>query len=498
MTSTLYSVDGVIDGSGLIGNEVLVSGGEIVQTGYGLEEPGASHERRAGYVVPGFRDAHLHLASISTAATGVSVNDAQTFLEMATRLNALGTGDLIGIGLDETSMNERRLPTRDDLDALFQDRAVLIYRVCGHVAIANTMALERAGVESGAVDPEGGVFDRTADGRVTGVLRETAIDLVVPAIDSSLRAVPGEQLLATAHRLVGMGLTTADAMIPAGAPAWCGPDDELARLLELDGRLPLPINAILIADTTADLRQHAEVIVGAKRIRFAGWKGFSDGSLGGHTAALSRPYDDRTVTSGTDRSDTTHFRLMAETSLELGGSVCIHAIGDAAVDDVLDLFADLIRAGAAPSDLRVEHASVLSPELIARFAELDVVASVQPSFVTSDARWLDERLGPDRARWAYPFRSMLDAGVTLVGGSDAPVERPDPLAGARSAVGRAGWNTVESLTEIEALGSVRRRRDRRQRLARRARSHRLRAAGSGPQTGCNVGFVIGVSTRVLL
>ena len=136
---------------------------------------------------------------------------------------------------------------------------------------------------------------------------------------------------------------------------------------------------------------------------------------------------------------------------ELGGSIHIHAIGDVAVTVVLDLFAELIAVGARPDRLRVEHASVVTPALIERMAELEIVASVQPAFVPSDARWLDRRLGTDRSRWAYPFRSMLEAGVRLVGGSDAPVEQPDPLAGVRAAVDRSGWNLEESLEPWEAL-----------------------------------------------
>jgi predicted amidohydrolase YtcJ len=282
------------------------------------------------------------------------------------------------------------------------------------------------------------------------VLRETAIDLVAAVIDDTARTIGDDELTSTIDRLSTLGLTSVTAMVPAGAPAWCGPDDELDRLLAMTGGPQMPVDAVLIANTVDDLVHHASRLESGN-LQFAGWKGFADGSLGGHTAALSTPYRDRPDEAGTVRYEADHFHAMADTALELGGSVHIHAIGDLAVARVLDLFDDLIASGAQPDRLRVEHASLLTPDLIGRMSKLGVIASVQPAFVRSDSRWLDARLGPERARWAYPFRSMLDAGIRLMGGSDAPVEHPDPLSGVRAAVDRAGWNLEEALEPWEAL-----------------------------------------------
>ncbi len=165
------------------------------------------------------------------------------------------------------------------------------------------------------------------------------------------------------------------------------------------------------------------------------------------------PSRTRTVpsTSGTTREDAANFRLMAETSIQLGGSACIHAIGDAAVDRVLDVFEPMAATGAPAGSLRIEHASILSQRLVERMSDAGIVASVQPSFVSSDAHWMETRLGPERARWAYPFRSMLDAGVSMIGGSDAPVERPDPFAGMRAAADRGGFNLEEALDPLDAV-----------------------------------------------
>ena len=447
MTVVGYDVDGVIDRAGHHGREIWVRDGRAT-----LEQPAEHAEviRRPGYIVPGLRDAHLHLGSITAATSGVTLDGARDLDDVSLRMTGRGSGDVVAIAFDETDMTPNRLMDAGDLDAMIDDRAVLVYRVCGHIAMANSVALARAGIDRSTPDPPGGSFDRDASGNPTGVLRETAIDLVSGVIDDGSRHFGDDELASTIGRLAAMGLTAVTAMVPAGAPAWCGPDDELDRLLEMDGGPVIPIDAVLISDTVEDLALHASRL-GARGVRFAGWKGFADGSLGGHTAALSTPYNDRPGESGTVRHDRNHFRAMADTALELGGSVHIHAIGDLATEKVLDLFDDLIAGGAPPRRLRVEHASVLTPTLIRRMADLGVIASVQPAFVPSDARWLDERLGPSRGRWAYPFRSMLDAGVELVGGSDAPVEQPDPLFGMRAAVERSGWNLDEALEPWEAV-----------------------------------------------
>ncbi len=449
MRAIRYVVDGVVDRTGHLGRDVWIGNGLV-----SLEPPSDPdpHEtiRRPGFVVPGLRDAHLHLGSITAATSGATLTGARDLDEVSQRIIASGAGDVIAIAFDETDMNPSRLMDAKDLDEMIDDRAVLVYRICGHIAMANSVALERARVDRSTPDPPGGSFDRDTAGNPTGILRETAIDVVSAVIHDDSRHFGDDELVSTIDRLSALGLTAVTAMIPAGAPAWCGPDDELDRLLAMSGGTPMPIDAVLISKTVDDLAHHASRL-DTGGLRFSGWKGFADGSLGGHTAALSAPYRDRPDKSGTVRHDPDHFHDMAEAALELGGSVHIHAIGDLAVDKVLDLFADLITTGARPDRLRVEHASVLTPELIDRMADLGVMASIQPAFVRSDARWLDQRLGPQRARWAYPFRSMLDAGIELVGGSDAPVEQPDPLYGARTAVDRAGWNLDEALEPWQAL-----------------------------------------------
>jgi predicted amidohydrolase YtcJ len=186
---------------------------------------------------------------------------------------------------------------------------------------------------------------------------------------------------------------------------------------------PIAIDVYVIADTAASLRAAKHLLDrAAPNIRFAGWKGFADGSLGGRTAALRSPYSDDASSSGLDLSAGLY--EMADVAVDLGGKAAIHAIGDLALDRVLEIAERL-----GPGTVRVEHASVADQDQIARMVSAGVVASVQPSFATSDAPWVEQRLGTDRSAWAYAFRSMIAAGVELRGGSDAPIESPDPFVG---------------------------------------------------------------------
>jgi len=208
---------------------------------------------------------------------------------------------------------------------------------------------------------------------------------------------------------------------------------------------------LLIASTPDDLRSAKVKIDRADGpIRFVGYKDFIDGSLGGHTAAMYDPFSDRPDTRGTERYRHDHMVEMGKTSGELGGAVAIHAIGDRANDLALDVHEELFGGGADPGRLRVEHMSVVNEDTIARMARLAVTASIQPAFLASEATWLEKRLGPDRMSRAYPFRSLLEAGIPLVGGSDSPVELPDPETGIFAAVDRHGVNPEESLSRDQA------------------------------------------------
>lgn len=421
-----------------------------------LRRPDLVEERYPGAViVPGLRDAHFHPVSYAASLHRLSLREAGSLAEVEALLGEwaarLPPGEaLVASGLDDETLAEGRLPDRHDLDRAVPDRPVLVFRYCGHLGTANTPALELAGVGPDTPDPPGGMFDRDPEGRPSGILRETALEQVSRVVQAAA-PVRGEQLLAALRGLASLGLTGLGAIVSMGRGPWCGQEDELEVLAEVAARSPLKLSLLQVAGAPVDLEQAAARVEGlGRRARFLGLKAFSDGSLGGHTAALSSPYHDQAETSGMLRIDPS-LPDTARACLELGGKVAVHAIGDLANRQVLDLFEELLEDGARPEDLRIEHASVLGDEEVDRLARSGVIASVQPAFLPSETGWLERRLGPERLRLAYRFRTLAEAGVPLAGGSDCPVERPSPLWGMAAARDRAGIVPEEGLTAEQAL-----------------------------------------------
>jgi hypothetical protein len=357
---------------------------------------------------------------------------------------------VVATRLDDESLQERRLPTRRDLDAAVVDRPVVIYRYCGHVAVANTVALAASNITADTPDPEGGSIDREADGIPTGVLRETAAGLVAPALARGGALLSEEALLSALRGLAGIGITSIGAMIGYGERPFEQLEAELRLWRRVADRLPIRVHGFAITDTRSRLADAARLFDDCgDRLRWIGVKRFADGSLGGHTAAMSSQFSDA-PTLGTLRlsdADTT----VAQGSIDLGGMVAIHAIGDRAVEGVLDVFDGLMAEGADPNDLRMEHVSIISPDQIERFASLGVTAVVQPAFLASEYEWLADRVGAQRVSWVYPFRSLLNAGIPIAGSSDCPVEPPQPLWGMAAAMDRYGIVPEQRLTGTEAL-----------------------------------------------
>lgn len=401
-----------------------------------------------------YHDHHLHPFGYSALVNGLELMDAPDLDAMLQMVAAHGErveGPIIGQRLNDEGLSELRLPTAKDIDDVVSDRPVLLYRYCGHIAVANQAALDLAGIDADTPDPPGGSFDRDATGQPIGILRETAVAPVSKALEPHVPGPSDLEIISALARLRRMGIGSITGMVSVTSAVWCAVDDEVGTIVRLAPDLPIDIDVLLIASTPDDL-------VSAKRrldaasgpVRFAGYKDFIDGSLGGHTAAMYEPFADRPDTRGTERFDHRRMVEMGRTSLELGGAVAIHAIGDRANDLALDVHEELVNEDADPAKLRVEHASVLTDATIERMACLGVTASIQPAFLASEETWLEKRLGPERMGRAYPFKSLMEAGVPLLAGSDSPVELPDPETGISAAVGRHGINSEEALTREQA------------------------------------------------
>jgi hypothetical protein len=455
--TTAVSAESVVTSSGVIGDTVLIENGnvtaigmrsELSMTGYDrIEYPGA-------YIVPGFRDAHIHAVPYASLLSGCSLKSATSIGDLTGRLRAFAESlpagtPVVAFRLDDEALEELRLPTRDDLDQAISNRPVVIYRYCGHIAVANSLALAESGVDASTPDPEGGLIDRDTVGRPTGVMRETAMAMMTGALG---RGAPIDRGAAIdgLTRLAGLGLTSIGAMIGYGESTTdtLATESELIRSVADD--LPLRVHALSIAATPESLNDSARVLANAgDRLRWLGVKRFADGSLGGHTAAMCSPFEDENTT-GTLRLTKQDIEVSRH-SLKLGGMVAIHAIGDRAIGEVLDVFDLLMHDGASPQDLRMEHVSVASPALIDRFARSGAIAVVQPAFLASEESWLAKRLGEERLDWAYPFASMNAAGITLAGSSDSIVEPPNPLWGMAAAMDRHGIGPDQKMTGLQAL-----------------------------------------------
>lgn len=410
---------------------LLIEGGRVIEVGDadGLRSNAEEVRFPGAVVVPGFRDAHIH--PLAMAAPGLNIAEATSIDWIRERIVDT-PGIVIGTGLDERNLAEQRLPTRSDLDDV--DRPVLIYRVCGHVAVANTAALRAAGLDTAASDPPGGAFDRDAHGTPNGILRETAATLIAGHLDTP--AATPEDLLDTLRSLVRLGITSIGAVVTS---AW---SERMDPLIELADDLPLRVHAIVEAPTRT---------LDHPLLTFGGVKVFADGSLGGRTAALREPYSDDGSTIGVLRLDRDSAITRARVALDGGGVVAVHAIGDRAIDATLETFEALIEEGAPADHLRVEHASITHDEQVRRMADLGVTACVQPAFVPSDAQWLPSRIGTARAAHTYRFATLLAAGIPTCGSSDAPVESPDPFAAMAAARNRSSFHPEESLSAAQAF-----------------------------------------------
>jgi predicted amidohydrolase YtcJ len=403
------------------------------------------------FVMPGFNDAHLHLADAGAEKLNVDLAGVKTLQEMKERVQAKAQkakpGEwILGGGWDETLWPVPALPNRWDLDEVSGGHPVFLDRVDGHLAVANTRALQIAGITLASRDPEGGQIDRNENGEPTGILRDTAqhaVHAVIPAAGYDKMREAIEVALAD---LAEHGITSAQDY----SPDW--QNFQIYQTLEKEGKLTARICEWLPFDDPLDVLQakrdshpHKDPMLHTGML-----KGFMDGSLGGHTAALMEPYADDPKTSGLPRYEADKLNQMAKERVLAGFQLGFHAIGDKGVQMALDAFAEAERAakdakvkaanGGDDYRLRVEHAQVTTPAQIARFKELKVIASMQPSHVLTDMRWVQERLGPKRAATSYAWAAFLNKGVTVAFGTDYPVEPVSPFRGLYAAVTRKSEN----------------------------------------------------------
>ena len=413
------------------------------------------------FAMPGFNDAHIHLASGGQAKLEVELEGTQTIAEMQERIRARLTeykpGEWItGRGWDQTLWPEKRFPTRADLDAVSKEHPMVFRHVSGHVAVANSRALAIAGIAGQTKDPPGGQIERNAAGEPTGVLKEgPAMDLVYrkrPPLTSEQRRRGIELALAEAARF---GVTSIQ-----DNSAWA--DFLVYQRLKKEGKLTARITEWLLFLEPLPRLEKMRRYGGTTDpwLKTGALKAVTDGALGSRTAALLAPYSDDPTNGGILILEPEKLKQMAIERDKAGFQLAFHAIGDRANRVALDVFA-AVRATNGSRDRRdrIEHAQVVAPEDLARFAKLGVIASMQPCHETTDMRWAEARLGPERSKGAYAWRSMLRDGVRLAFGTDYPVEPVNPMRGLYACVTRelpeggppGGWQPQEKISLDECI-----------------------------------------------
>jgi len=458
-----------MDAANPVAQAIYMRGSHIAAVGGSDEirahtEPGTRVvDARGCTLLPGFNDAHVHFISGGFSLMEVDLRPARSPEQLAALLAGFASratpgGWILGGDWDHELWPGAPLPVRQMIDPASGDRPVFIRRLDGHMALANTIALQRAGIDRQTPDPPGGEIVRDPNTREpTGLLKDAAMELVnrilpAPSSGEKLRA-----LRAATQHAASLGVTS---VTDVSADGDVGLYQELLQRGELKTR-------IYGARTIVSWKALAEVGIragfGNPMLRIGAVKGFADGSLGSSTALFFEPYADAPGMRGLLFDQMLPEGIMLERVLgadQAGLQVLLHAIGDRANRIVLDLYEDVARQnGKRDRRFRIEHAQHLRPDDLPRFGRQQVIASVQPYHAADDGRWCAKRLGPARCAEAYCFRSLLDSGAVLAFGSDWTVAPLNPLPGIKAAVTRQtldgahpnGWHPEQRLTLDEAL-----------------------------------------------
>ena len=410
-------------------------------------------ELQGAFVMPGFGDAHVHLASAGRQKLTIDLVGVKSLAEMQQRILLLkGTfpsGTWIrGRGWDHTLWASGQLPSRQDLDVVTGDHPAIFTRVDGHIAVANSEALRLAGITSTTAAPSGGKIDRDSLGQPTGIVRETAVDLVYSKAPPPHTTERRQALELAIQDVIAHGITSVQDQ-----STW---DDFLVfEEMERDGKLPLRISEwLLFADPLPLLlEQRAHHLADDPMLHTGMLKGFMDGSLGSRTASLKAPYSDDPKNFGIPQFDQATLDKMTIERAKAGFQIGFHAIGDNAVSMALNAFT--AAEAAVPSSLayrfRVEHAQVIDPKDFGRFWWLRVIASMQPNHLLTDMNWAEQRIGPERAKTSYPWKAFVNQGTMLAFGTDYPVEPVAPFRGLYAAVTRRSEDGTKTYYPEQAL-----------------------------------------------
>ena len=468
---TLVPEQPEVEAVAIRGNRVLAVGTESELKAY-LGPQTEVIDAQGLTVVPGLTDTHLHLLHYGFALNQVDLGGVRSVGELRRRVadfvaqRKIKPGRwVLGRGWDQNLLAEGRLPRKEDLDGIAPENPMLLSRICGHAALLNRRGLEAAGLTAATPDPEGGRLQRGEGGELTGIVFELgAIGLVQRAIPAAGPADLEEALALATARAAQAGLTEAhsDDLGSAGGFARAA---AAYTALAKGGRLPLRIRMALLVGSLGELK---DVLAAAQDwqspselISLGPIKIVSDGSLGARTAALEEPYSDAPGERGLMNFAAEELKEMVTLAHQAGFQVAVHVIGDRAARLALEAVeAAQARYPRPDARHRLVHCQIMNPALWEKMRALGVAGDVQPRFVASDWPMVESRVGKERARTSYAWKSMLARGLHLAGGSDCPVEPLDPLLGLHAAIARTdpagnpagGWQPAEKLAPLTALG----------------------------------------------
>ncbi len=446
----------------VVGNKIL-GVGEVDDVKRLITDDYEEIDMKGGVLLPGFIDCHLHfvLASyfkMNLDLLGMGVSSLGQLLSIVKeKVDSYSSGKwILGLRMKEEDFLEKRLPLLEELDEIAPDHPVLLMRYDGHSGIANSLALKAAGINQDSPNPPGGEIGKK-DGKLTGVLKERAMAdvlniLPIPETEEFMEGCRRMKEALLSEGVVGFHnvlLTSGEG--PSGALGAY----EIPLLKMFEATLPFRHYPLISASSIEEAVRILETDFKAKKIDGI-WQGgalklFADGTFGSRTAYFYEEYCDLPGETGflvceLDALKDTIFKAHEE-----GLRVAVHAIGDRAVDDIARIFLEAVQKyGHKPLNHRIEHCSMIQPDTIDVIKKAGVMCSVQPSFIVSEGSWIRDRVG-DRVSNVYPMRTLLDQKIPLCGGSDAPIEVPEPLKGIWGAVVRDGFTEDQALTPYEAL-----------------------------------------------
>jgi predicted amidohydrolase YtcJ len=461
-TLVIHSKIYTVDADNKVFSAMAIRDGKVIELGFDSVlqlkyEARETIDAGGGTILPGFIDAHCHFWGMAMGLQYIDLNGSASFDEVIARIgqgvSSDASGWIVGRGWDNNLWKEKTFPDNARLNALYPDRPVMLIRIDGHVVLANKEALRRAGIGISNGFMKGEVVVR--NGILTGILSENAADKMRSAVplpdeDGTIALISKAEQLCLGYGLTGVGdagLLTSEVLLI----------DTLQKL----GKLSLNCYAML---TPTPENIHHFVLNGpyeTERLSVRSIKMYADGSLGSRTALLKRPYSDDPGNTGMRTTSQDSMRTLCEIANQHGYQVNTHAIGDSACRIMLELYAGFLK-GENDKRWRIEHAQVVDPDDLHLFKENSIIPSVQSTHATSDMYWAENRLGPERIKWAYAYKNLLEQNGWIANGTDFPIEQISPLLTFYAAVARKdlkgfppeGFQMQNALTREEALRSV--------------------------------------------